>query len=39
MYVNANAINNPLLFPTANYIPKVNATQDGFDVSTMYQTG
>jgi hypothetical protein len=39
VYVNANAINNPLLFPTANYIPKVNPTQDGLDISTMYQTG
>jgi len=38
VYVDANGMNNLYNLPTANYIPKVNNGQNGFDVSTMYQT-
>lgn len=39
VYVNANGnINNPLNFPAANRIPKINATQDGLETSIMFQT-
>ncbi len=39
VYVDANAINSPLIFPSANYIPKINSTQDGLDPSRFYQVG
>lgn len=39
VYVDANAISSPLIFPSANYIPKINSTQDGLDPSRLYQVG
>lgn len=39
VYVDANAISSPLIFPSANYIPKINGTQDGLDPSRLYQVG
>lgn len=39
VYVDANAISSPLIFPSANYIPKINSTQDGLDISRLYQIG
>lgn len=37
VYVDANNISNPFNFPSANYIPKINSTQDWLDTSRLYE--